>query len=76
MFFFVLFFVCFISFTKFIFILRVSLLKPKKENMILPIWSNFDGVKYPNAPKIICGSEGSHVASLVKFCPVVLEEIV
>ena len=22
--------------------------------MILPNWFNFDGVKYPNAPKIIC----------------------
>ena len=38
------------------FILGVSLLKLKNENIILPNWLNFDRVKYPNAPKIICCS--------------------
>ena len=34
----------------------LSSLKPKNGNTILPNWLNFDGVKYPNAPKIICCS--------------------
>ena len=46
---------CFISFTQLLFIFRVSLLK-LKNNVILPSWLNF-GVKYPNAPKIICCSK-------------------
>ena len=58
---------CFTSFTQSIFIFfflggggggggagGLSLLKPKNENMILPNGLNyFDGVKYPNAIKII-----------------------
>ena len=47
---------CFIILTQLIFILGVSLLKLKINNVVLPKWLNFDGIKYPNAPKTICCS--------------------
>ena len=52
---------CFIISTQLIFILGLSLLKPTINNVILPNWLNFDGVKYPNAPKIICCSDAAFI---------------
>ena len=46
----------FISFTQIIFILWGIFTQTKNENTILPNWLNFDRVKYPNVPKIICCS--------------------
>ena len=47
---------CFLSFTQSFSFRWVSLLKWKNENIILLSRLNFDGVNFPNAPKIICCS--------------------
>ena len=54
----------------------VSLLQQKKhENMILPNRFSFDGVKYPNALKIICCSDsvGTELPILPTICSLATE---